>query len=401
MLDNGTSMAAPFVSGAALLVRQFYRTRFGQLRRPVLLEAVPSPGAPPNAFVDDPAIAAHADGAVAAWLPAGPAGATRAIRASRLSRDLVPVDAAPVTLDADAGDQPAPKLARHGEHTLLLHRGKDDVVRLSAFDRRLAPVLAFGTNGTVALVPASRPDPGRPPALLVVGDEVAVVWAEGGADNLRFQRFDARTGAASDPAALTLGPMSHAAPHAYLAHDGTRYAVAWVDAGTRLQLRFVEAASSLGAGPLTLLEQAAGIRDPQLIWDARRGGYVLVWCDARAVPGGDIRLRFLDAAGAGQSEIVAVPAPSGGATAGRCCCRTRTAGTRCCGRTTAKARRTSTRCSSSAVRPPRSPARGCASPTRRPIRTAWARSWTRRASRSCGRAWTRSTRTASARSRSA
>jgi hypothetical protein len=37
---TGTSMATPMVSGSALLVRQFYRSRFAQMRRPLLLEGV-------------------------------------------------------------------------------------------------------------------------------------------------------------------------------------------------------------------------------------------------------------------------------------------------------------------------------------------------------------------------
>jgi serine protease AprX len=316
MLMHGTSMATPFVSGAALLVRQYYRTRFGQLRRPLLLEAVPVPAAPPLiGFVDLPAIAPHADGAVAAWLLAGPAGAARDIRAMRLSPDLVRVGAGPVVLQADVGDEPAPKLARHGARTLLVHRGKDNVVRLSAFDRKLARISAFGTNGTIALAPASRADSARPPAMLVAGNEVAVAWAEGAADALRFQRFNATTGAAVDAASLTLGAMVHTAPHPFLAHDGTRYAAVWVDtggAGRRLQLRFVGGGGLVGAAPVTLVDQAQPIRDPQIIWDPRRPGYVLIWCDSRTSAGGDIRLRFLDAAGATQgAEVVAVAAPAG------------------------------------------------------------------------------------------
>src|SRR5262249_25459095 len=38
LVMSGTSMATPIVAGAAALVRQFYRARFGQLRRPVLLQ---------------------------------------------------------------------------------------------------------------------------------------------------------------------------------------------------------------------------------------------------------------------------------------------------------------------------------------------------------------------------
>jgi len=313
-LLTGTSMATPLVAGSALLVRQYYRARYGQLRRPLLVEGVPSPSTPPPpAFVDLAAMAPHADGFVAAWVPAGPGAAKRTIRATRMSRDLVALAGGSVELQDDVGDAPAPALARHGERTVLMYRGKDSAIRLKAFDRALTLDKSFGTAGSVRLAPDSRADPLRPPAMIVAGDEIAVAWADGSADTLRLQRFDARTGAAVDPVALTLGPLAHASQQPYLAHDGiSRYAAAWVatgGAGQRLLLRFVDPAGPVGNTPLTLVDQAQSIRDPSLIRDAGRTGWALAWCDARSKPGGDVRVRFLDSAGATVgTEVVTIEA---------------------------------------------------------------------------------------------
>jgi serine protease AprX len=314
-LDHGTSMAAPHVSGAALLVRQYYRARFGQLRRPTMLEAVPVPANPPRPdFSGRPAVAAHADGLVHAWVRPEQAAAPRDIHAARRTRDLIGVEPAVVRLQADVGGRPAPALARHGDRTLLVHRAKDATIRLSAYRRDLTADLGFGAAGTVALSPASRQDDARPPALAVVDDEVAVAWADGGADRLLFQRFDARTGTATDAAAVEVGSMVAASPLPYLVHSGTRYALAWVDrAGStqRLLVRLVDGGTPVGAQARVVLEQTADIRDPSLTWDARRGRFVLVWCDGRASALGDVRLRFLDADGTAQGdEVTCVPAPA-------------------------------------------------------------------------------------------
>ncbi len=315
-LDIGTSMAAPQVSGAAILTRQFYRARFGQLRRPVLLEAVPVPAAPPQPdFTDRPAVAPHPGGLVFAWIRPALTGQAHDIRAGRLTRDLAWLDPAPVPLQADAGDHPAPALASHGDQTLLVHRAKDATVHLSAYARDLTAVPGFGTAGTVTLSPASRPDDARPPALAVAGNEAAVAWADGGADQLLFQRFDAGTGAAIDTAAVPLGPMIGASPQPYLISTGTRYAAAWVDGEgatrRRLYVRLVDGGTPAGSQPATILEQDADIRDPHLAWDPRSSRFLLVWCDGRAQAGGQVYLRFLDASGAPQgAEAVCVPVPA-------------------------------------------------------------------------------------------
>ena len=314
LLETGTSTAAPQVSGAAVLTRQYYRARFGQLRRPVLLEGVAIPAAPPQpAFVDRPAAAPHADGLVLAWILPALAAEQRHIRAARLTRDLTWLEAAAVQLQPDVGDHPAPALGRHGDHTLLAHRAKDATIRLSSYRRDLTAETGFGTAGTVTLAPPSRQDDARPPALLVAGDEAAVAWPDGG-DRLLFQRFDAGTGAPLDAAAASLGPMTHAAPHPYLAHNGAGYAAAWVNhdgATWRLHVRVVEGGTPVGAQPRTVLEQDHDIRDPHLAWDARRSRFVLVWCDGRAHAGGDVYLCFLDPDGAPRGAgAVCVAAPA-------------------------------------------------------------------------------------------
>jgi subtilisin family serine protease len=313
-LDNGTSMAAPQVSGSALLTRQYYRARFGQLRRPTLLEAVPLPAVPPRPeFSGRPAIAAHADGLVLAWVRPAQAAAQRDIRAVRLTRDLTVAGPAVVQLRTDVGGRPAPALARHGDRTLLVHRAKDATICLSAYRRDLTADAGFGNAGTVTLSPTSRQDDSRPPALAVVADEVAVAWGDGGGDRLLFQRFDARTGTAIDAAAVELGPMLQASPLPYLVHNGARYALTWVDregSTRRLHVRLVDGGTPVGPQARVVLEQNADVRDPSLTWDPRRGRFVLVWCDGRASAGGDVRLRFLDAEGAPQgAEVTCLPVP--------------------------------------------------------------------------------------------
>jgi hypothetical protein len=61
---TGTSMATPMVSGCCALVRQFYRSLFGQLRRPVQMEAV-------HSLIDNPAVTPHRDGFVICWVRPG------------------------------------------------------------------------------------------------------------------------------------------------------------------------------------------------------------------------------------------------------------------------------------------------------------------------------------------
>ncbi|HEX6911073.1 MAG TPA: hypothetical protein VF142_11795, partial [Longimicrobium sp.] len=313
---SGTSMACPMTTGCAVLVRQFYRTRFDQMRRPLLLEGAVLPAAPPVPnFAALPAVWAHADGLVFAWvtpdLPANP----RRIVGMRFSRRLAPVDAAPVPLQAAVGDAAAPRLARRDTQTYLLHRHGGNSMRLTCLDRQLAPVAAFGAAGTVTLAAAARPDAGVPPDLLVVGNDVACAFPAAAGGGYFFQRFRFDTGAPVDAAAVNFLTTDHTGPHRALEWTGARYTVCGVlrPGNHRLQVRQMNPNGSLvGAGPTTLLDQAQEIRDPCLLWDARAARHLLAWCDARAAAGGEVYALFLDAnAAAVGAPFRVMSAPAG------------------------------------------------------------------------------------------
>ena len=313
---SGSSMATPLVAGSALLLRQYYRTRHAQMRRPLLLEGVAIPAAPPlPVFGSRPAIAPHVDGLVCAWVtPALPADAKHVV-AMRVGRHQAPVDAAPRRLQADVGEHAAPRIVSVGERSYLLHRHGDGRMRLSCYDRALAPVAGFGVAGVVTLAPDARPDDAAPPALLATGDQLVCVWPTSAGNGGFFQRFRADTGAAVDAAAISLLFHDATGPQHPLAWNGSRFAFCGVLHGAthQLQVRQIDAAGAVqGTGPVTVLDQAAEIRDPCLLWDARAARHVLVWCDARAVPGGALWMQFLDAEaaplGAPWAVMAAAPA---------------------------------------------------------------------------------------------
>ena len=324
-LLHGTSMAAPVVTGNAALLRQYLRTRHGQVRRPLLLEGVPLPPAtdPQPLFSSRPALARHPDGLLCAWVTPALAAAARHIVARRVARHpgvagAAPLDAAPVELAAAVGEHAALALAVVGERSYLLYRHADGKMRLAGFDRALAPLAGFGTAGVVTLSPDARPDDGAPPSLraLTLGgvDQLACAWPTTASGNTGgfFQRFRADTGAAVDPAAISLlfhqstGPQQSLVWNAkVLAQCGVLHGASW-----QLQLRQADdSGAPLGAGPLTLLDQAAEVRDPALVWDPRSGRYAIVWCDARTVPGGALWLQFLDGDGAAQGSAQVVVTP--------------------------------------------------------------------------------------------
>src|SRR5215204_5403475 len=304
-LMSGTSMATPQVSGAAILARQYYRARFGQLRRPLLLERL-------SAFVDSPAIASHRDGRVAAWVQRD-AGQNHVV-AARYDRGWARQGGV-VRLQANVGDHPAPALARHGDNTLLLHRASDNTIRLSLYDGALSLVNAFGSGGTVTLAPASRSEDSRRPGICVQGNEVAVAWNESGGDGLLFRRFRADNGAPIDSAPQNLGNMTSSSPHPFIAHSGTRYAVVWAQvegAERKLRIRLVDSSGTpQGTQPGTLATQTQNIRDPHLIWDGRQGRFAVVWAGSDSSPTGDIRCLFVDPLGSpsgAASTVSTVPA---------------------------------------------------------------------------------------------
>lgn len=314
----GTSMATPMTTGSAVLVRQFYRGRFSQLRRPLLLEGVPVPAAPPlPRFFGIPAEASHADGLVFAWItPVLPAG-TKDIKAMRLTRSLAPLDVAPVLLKADVGDHAALKLARRGDLTYLLHRHKDGSVVLSCYDRALAPVAAFGTAGEVTVTPAARDNDEVTPDLRIVGDHVACAYPEQGGNGYRFRRYRADTGAPVEAGSLEVLQLQGAGPHRTLVHDGSRYTLCgmvnplgtfWISA------RQVAADGTLvGDGPVGIWNQGQAMREPSIIWNSRVNSHVVVWVDTRNQAGGEIFLVFLDRNARRRADpTLVLPVPAAG-----------------------------------------------------------------------------------------
>ena len=306
----GTSMAAPQVAGAALLTRQYYRQLFGQLRRPLLIE-------PLAQIVDLPAIAPHAAGAVMAWVHRDAGAGQNHIMAARFDR--TPARLGNLTQVAtNVGDQPALLLVRRGDDTYLIHRGSDNLLRLSRFDANLQPVNAFGAGGVVTIALASRGEESRRPALCVHENDVAVVWHQAATDNLVFQRFAADTGAARDTSPVTLGTASNTSSHPCILYNGTRYAVLWMQqdgSDAKIRLRFVSnSGAPVGAQPRVIFQQTAALSAPHFVWDPRWSRFMVVWIDGRARLAGDLYSVVVDANGSAvgvPQRVVTVTAAAG------------------------------------------------------------------------------------------
>jgi serine protease AprX len=287
---SGTSMATPLASGCAALVRQFYRQRFGQLRRPALVQAVPQ-------FVDRPAAIARADRRVLAWVRRDVGAARNDIVAALYDTQAAP-DGAIVVLATGVGDQPAPALALHGNTTLLLWRDGAGALKLAAFDAALAPVVAFGTNGVVTVNAAVRTEPDRRPTLCVQANEAGVAWIKAADDDVLFQRFNPGTGAAIDAAPVRLGAAKLTSPHPWLQHDGTRWAAFWAgESGAGgvnklVQLRFVNAdGTAAGARALNLVSQPDVLGAPHAVFDAVRGMWLVAYHSTAPAARGILALR--------------------------------------------------------------------------------------------------------------
>lgn len=292
-LDSGTSMATPIAAGAAILTRQFYRTRFGQLRRPLLLEQV-------SQFGDRVAIAAHRNGVVMAWIRHDGGqnhivGAVYSRNATQRGETALVRQGNIVQLQANVGDRPAIAVAQQGDNTVLLHRASDNTLKLSLYDVALAPVASFGSNGVVSLTPASRNEPTRNPALFVRRDEIVVVWHQTGSDNLLFQRLRGDTGATIGTA-QTLGSATATASQPYIANNFSEYAVVWVvqeGSNYKLQILKVDNAGTLvGTQPTTLITQAQEIRDACIIDDIG-AGFLVAWVNVTGTATGDELMRLM------------------------------------------------------------------------------------------------------------
>lgn len=314
-LMHGTSMAAPLVSGCALLVRQFYRTRFDQLRRPLCLQIVRT-GTP--VFTGFPTISSHQAGALAVWLAPAPAADPKNINGMRLSNSLVPVDTNPVQLVNNAGSHPAPKLVCIGNRTYLLHRHSDNKLQLRLLRDDLTPDTAFNTTGIVILDPASAMEDTKTPDIIATTtDQLAVVWPANGANPLYFQRFNAQTGAPVDNAAVSANLFTQVGPHNYLAWDGNNFMVAgvYLDGGIyHLQVRRIAASNGapIDSSPLDIRSQAQVIRETTLVWNSRISRYALAWVDCRSAAGGEIYMMILPAAPAAPAtEINPLAIPAG------------------------------------------------------------------------------------------
>jgi subtilisin family serine protease len=313
---SGTSMAAPHVSGAALLARQFFRTRFGQFGRPIAIQATAIPAAPPPpAFVDRPAAALSPAELMLAWVAPVPAGAQRDIIGARYQRDVTPITPNPITLAVNVGDHPAPAVARHSAATLLLFRDRNSHVQLQRLRADLTPDPAFAA---AALNAATRADDTLPPSMLVVGDHVAVVWADATTRAINFQRFHAATGAKIDASPIGLGDGSELGAHGALACSGSSYAITWVNttgAQSTLALRLVDSAGHLtpATDPAVVYQQAQAIHGAHISWNLAPapGRFAITWADSRARADGEIYLRLINLNGqlAGAAvRVFALPA---------------------------------------------------------------------------------------------
>jgi hypothetical protein len=267
--------------------------------------------------VDLPTAAPHVDGAIFAWVTPAAAPDAKRIVASVFSPGTIQLNPALIQLQNDVGDHPAPRLARTGDHALLLHRHSDGSLRLSKYQKNAAPPYnlsldtGFNTTGTVNVSAGVSTADDRPPAMVVAGDEIGVVWCDSGSNDLNFRAFDAANGNAQGSGPDVLGTVSRTSPHPYVVHDGTHYAAAWVQQSGGDHSVFFRIAGQ-GTGPITVKTGATEIRTSQLAWDSRHNRFVVVWCEVDGTNGDSIKLHFLANDGTLQgNEITAMTSPAG------------------------------------------------------------------------------------------
>lgn len=303
-LEIGTSMAAPHVAGAALLVRQFFRSCFGHNRQPIVLESISAPDSGPLPdFIDNPAISLHNNSSVLLWITPASPDEPKNIMAAILDHAMN-LMGSPHQIKEDVGDHPAPQIVQYNEYTFLLHRDTTSAIYLARYKiikNVLTPDAAFGTDGTLTVTNHSRFEGTCPLAFAITDSTVATIWADNNSNALLFQRFDANNGAKIDNDPLILGDLVQASPHPYITFNDIHFAVTWVnhsDDKYYLYLRLIVIDGTLvGPNPKTIIEQNEAIQTPHLTWDSRRNLLVVVWNDALNHPGGEISLLFLDPAG--------------------------------------------------------------------------------------------------------
>ncbi|MFH7245309.1 MAG: S8 family serine peptidase [Spirulina sp.] len=281
---SGTSMAAPVVSGAAVLTRQFYRSRFGQLRRPVWLDAVS------QFMAHQLAIAATPTSVAIVWVrPEGGhvhlVGATYSHTLQQRG-DTVLARQSPIQiLQPQGGDQPFPRLAVHGDRWLLLYRTPDHHLHLQRYNADLSRDTRFGSGGNVPLGAAVRPEPNRLASLAVQGDTAFVVWPEAGSETLQFGRFRATSG---EPMGTVeaIGTVTETTIHNNLVFTGSHYATVWVqqtgDTYTLQARRINPRGQVLGAAATELVTQTDPLQAPHLAWQPTTQTYRVVWVTPQA-----------------------------------------------------------------------------------------------------------------------